>query len=67
MAAGTFFLVAIAACNAEDKTAPADGAAPGAPPPQNVNGNVPDTTNSVNLNRTLPTDSSLLKKDSIRR
>ena len=40
--------------------------APGTSTPavENVNGNVPDTTNSVSLNKPLPTDT--LAKDSVR-
>ncbi|RYZ49325.1 MAG: hypothetical protein EOO14_20840 [Chitinophagaceae bacterium] len=34
---------------------------PVTPPVDNVNGNIPDSTNTINLNQPLPIDSSNLK------
>lgn len=66
-----FVLLAIvffASCgNSGTTTSETDtGSVPGAGTPavENVNGNVPDTTNSVQLNKPLPTDT--LAKDSVR-
>lgn len=38
---------------------------PGTPAVENVNGNVPDTTNSVTLNKPLPKDSSSVTDSSV--
>ena len=56
------FIIAICfACNNEDKSA---GGTPTTTSVENVNGNVPDTTNSATLNRPMEVDS--ISTDSVR-
>ena len=43
-----------------DKTTESNGSSPVAPGADNVNGNLPDTTESIRLNQTPPQDSSSL-------
>ncbi len=51
------------ACNS-DSTTEGNGAAPVTPGIDNVNGNVPDTSETIRLNNPLPTDSVTGTKDS---
>jgi hypothetical protein len=50
------------ACNNSSETDKA--ASPNPSNVENVNGNIPDSTNSINLNQSLPVDSSKLKDSS---
>ena len=50
----------VLACNDEKKTE-SNGSAPVAPGADNVNGNIPDTTDAVRLNQSMPKDSSLTR------
>lgn len=63
MKKNVFFLLAIcffAACGNDGTTKSESDTSAGTSTPavENVNGNVPDTTNTVPLNKPLPTDSS---------
>ncbi|RYZ45943.1 MAG: hypothetical protein EOO14_25140 [Chitinophagaceae bacterium] len=55
----SIFLLAgiFTACNS-DSTTDGNGAAPVTPGIDNVNGNVPDTSETIRLNNPLPTDST---------
>ena len=55
----TFF-----ACNNNKKSEAKDSETYRTVPVPNVNGNIPDSTNSINLNQSLPVDSSKLKDSS---
>jgi hypothetical protein len=55
------------ACNSGEETEATDKAAPNSPAVQNVNGNIPDSGNSINLNNPLPVDSSRVKADSLKK
>jgi hypothetical protein len=46
------------ACNSDKKTEAATEAAPVTPGIDNVNGNIPDTSESIRLNQPLPKDSA---------
>ena len=60
-------LAVFTACNSGDDAEATDKAAPNSSPVQNVNGNIPDSANSINLNQSLPVDSSRLKADSVKK
>ena len=53
----------LAACNGDDKTTETNSA-PVTPGIDNVNGNLPDTSETIRLNRPLPVDST--SADSLR-
>lgn len=54
--------VALSACGSNDTTNAADSpSGPTTPATENVDGNIPDSTNSVNLNEPMPVDSSAVK------
>ena len=55
------FIVLLAACNNSSTTTTTEEATPNQTGVQNVNGNMPDTNNSVNQNGTVPIDSSRVK------
>jgi hypothetical protein len=58
-------LCAFAACGSDNTTSDAETkSAPVTPGIENVNGNIPDTTDALRLNSPLPTDS--ITKDSVR-
>ena len=46
------------ACNSDSTTTEGNGSAPVTPGIDNVNGNVPDTSETIRLNNPLPTDST---------
>ena len=58
-----FSLAVLASCS--DGTNDGENASPATPGVQNVNGNVPDTQNSINLNGSQQQDSTYIK-DSLR-
>ena len=49
------------ACGNEKTDDTKTESSPATPAVENVDGNIPDSTNSVNLNKPMPTDSSRLK------
>jgi hypothetical protein len=57
----TGILIAVSACNSNDKTKE-DIETPNKAGVQNVNGNIPDTTNAIDLNHT--TDTTIKPSDS---
>jgi hypothetical protein len=59
-------IVLLAACNNSSTTTTTDDATPNQTGVQNVNGNMPDTSNSININATEHQDSSRVK-DSVKR
>ena len=59
-------IIGMAACNSESETK-TEESAPNVPAIQNVNGNIPDTTNTINLNGPTSIDSSRIKDDSLRK
>lgn len=53
--------ILIACSNSSGNKAATDTTSPNTPALDNVNGNVPETTNTTNLNQPLPIDSSKVK------
>ncbi|RYZ19976.1 MAG: hypothetical protein EOO10_23730 [Chitinophagaceae bacterium] len=53
-------IVTFAACG-NDQTTESNEAAPVTPGADNVNGNIPDTTDAIRLNQSSPKDSSNIK------
>jgi len=62
-----FLAIMLFSCSNGDHVAPTNESAPNTPNVENVNGNMPDTTNSIKLGKPDTTPDSVHLKDSLKK